>query len=365
MSAPITNTNAISEDRAVEALLGQIDDDFEIPLGGVEEETAPEDPGDVEIETDEVETDEAEEPAEEVETEEPADTVEPDDGEQPTAIELETFEDLAAATEIPVEDLGKLRFKFKAAGQDYDLPVSEIVAGFQERADSTKKRQEAAEVRRRYEQQEQERAQHFMQTHGELARQMEVLGQLKTAELNSEEMKHLEQVDPARAVLRKERIRQDLADLERVVHENSAQYQQHQQRVLADYYARETEALKEHIPDWGAENVNRVATVMRDYGFSDQEIVGTGDHRTLRFLNDFAALKAENAALKKQTESTKTAAKKVVEKVKATPKKVPKGKAPPSKAVKISAARARAFKQLKSTGRPEDAVGLLSGLIPD
>lgn len=359
-----------TEDQAASDFAGLLNDDFEIPHNAgpptpveepkppaapeEEEPETPDEPAEAEVEETEAETDEPE-------AEEP--TEPEDDQQQPTAIEVHTLSDLAENLEMSADDLLALRHEFKASGETFDLPVRDIVKMAQEGVDATKKRQEAAEVRRTYEQREAERAQAREAEHRELAQQFAALKRLKAAQLESDEMRQLEEMDPARAVLRQRDIQRELAEVDQAIMANAQHYEQQRQQAQQEYLQREFEALQQAVPDWGKDAAIQVATVLRDYGFRDEEIGQASDHRFVKMVHELATLKAKLPTLEQQAAKTKEAAAAAAKKVKKSPVKLPKGKAPASEAVKLSAARARQFKKFKASGSPEDAAPLLASLI--
>ena len=122
--------------------------------------------------------------------------------------------------------------------------------------------------------------------------------------------------------------------------------------LLNAYMAREREALYKAWPEAKSpETAKKVAeTLKRDYGFTDQEIAATLDHRMFLVVRDAMAFRASKA---KEAEAVKV--------VRKLPKLV-KGAARSTTDSK-AAGRSQAMARLAETGSIHDAVKAIEGLI--
>lgn len=122
--------------------------------------------------------------------------------------------------------------------------------------------------------------------------------------------------------------------------------------LLNAYMAREREALYKAWPEAKSpETAKQVAeTLKRDYGFTDQEIAATSDHRMFLVVRDAMAFRASKA---KEAEAVKV--------VRKLPKLV-KGAARSTTDSK-AAGRSQAMARLAETGSIHDAVKAIEGLI--
>jgi hypothetical protein len=122
--------------------------------------------------------------------------------------------------------------------------------------------------------------------------------------------------------------------------------------LLNAYMAREREALYKAWPEAKSPEVAKqvAETLKRDYGFTDQEIAATSDHRMFLVVRDAMAFRASKA---KEAEAVKV--------VRKLPKLV-KGAARSTTDSK-AAGRSQAMARLAETGSIHDAVKAIEGLI--
>lgn len=133
--------------------------------------------------------------------------------------------------------------------------------------------------------------------------------------------------------------------------EKAKQEEQHK-LLLSTYLAREREALHKAWPELKSPEVAKkvTETLKRDYGFTDQEIAGTSDHRMFLVIRDAMEFRASKA---KEAEAVKV--------VRKLPKLV-KGAARSTTDSKAGG-RSQAMARLAETGSIHDAVKAVDGLI--
>lgn len=133
--------------------------------------------------------------------------------------------------------------------------------------------------------------------------------------------------------------------------EKAKQEEQHK-LLLSTYLAREREALHKAWPELKSPEVAKkvTETLKRDYGFTDQEIAGTSDHRMFLVIRDAMEFRASKA---KEAEAVKV--------VRKLPKLV-KGAARSTTDTK-AAGRSSAMAKLAETGSIHDAVKAVKGLL--
>lgn len=294
----------------------------------VEEETTEED----EVETEEV-SEEEEAPEEVEETEEP---------------------DVEEEEEVTTDS-----YTIKVDGEEYEVNLEELKAGYQRQSDYTRKSQAIAEQRKQNESVQEERIK-LEQERQMYANGLEMLREQQDAKLTAfdeVDWNTLKEEDPYAYMIKKDEYRdaQDkIANAEQqqqIVHQQQAQSQM---AARSAYVQNEYAKLVEALPEWASED-STVKTDVRDYaskaGFLPAEVEQLSDHRSVLIL-------------KKAMEFDRLT-KKVAPKKKAV-KKVPKVQKSGRGKVKAEAAsevdqkkRAR----LRKSGNTDDAASVFYDLL--
>lgn len=154
---------------------------------------------------------------------------------------------------------------------------------------------------------------------------------------------------------------QAIGKLQQLQQAQSAQQQQHQQKQqegLHQYIQREQQALFEKVPELRESPQKRqefyektILTTAREYGFRDEEVHNTYDHRLVLMMRDAAAYRAlqkQKPAVEKKTQN-------------AAPVVRPGKRVSASE--QKSQERADRMKRLRETGSADDAAALIADLI--
>lgn len=134
------------------------------------------------------------------------------------------------------------------------------------------------------------------------------LGKLKDAYQDQERTKSERATNEARSIARENelmaketQLRQMVKDVAHAIPpETAAKYEQQ----YKDYIQREQEAVFTSIPDWTdpavlATERRAIQKTLRGYGYGEAEIAGLHDHRLVKLIRDYTALKGRVDAIKK------------------------------------------------------------------
>ncbi|WP_240789122.1 hypothetical protein [Pseudomonas kribbensis] len=220
--------------------------------------------------------------------------------EPPTATEqeqgAEEHEEQAAKPEVEAEqeqeaeageqEQEQQTFTVKIDGKEVEVPLSELLNGYQRQSDYTKKTMEAAELRRTADAETQKAQQERFEYNSKLERmavQLEgVLEQQSQIDwpalLESDPMEYLkqQQLFQQRQALYQQNMqeRQQLAQ----------QFQNEQAQAHQSYLAKQQEDLLAKLPDWkddakAAAEKTAISKFLKEQGFGDEDISSIADHR--------------------------------------------------------------------------------------
>lgn len=184
------------------------------------------------------------------------------------------------------------RYKVKIQGEEKELPVSEIIKGYQLQSDYTKKTQQVAEERKAVEtereqlgRQREEFVQHAQTEMLMLQRQIEADQKVDwKALLEADPVGFLQQKEAAEA--RRNQYFQLRHQQEQVVNA----LQQEQQQRQAAYVNEQADVLRKELPDFfgdeakSAETSKQLREFMSSNGFSEDEIAGVTHARDVKLL---------------------------------------------------------------------------------
>ncbi len=321
-----------------------------------EEDETTEAGGDEEV-TDDADQEDPEAEAEDDESEDEADDDESEDDEDEDDSEDDDEED-----DQPSEIDPNAKVKVKVDGEEVEVTVDELKAGYSRTQDYTRKTQEAAEIRRSAEQEKSK----VLQQQQEWSNALDQLGQHLQAMQTSrseadwqklkqeDELAYYEERDKDRTV--KERLQAIKAEQQRVAQEQT-EYQQEQLKQQAQ---AEFQQLLNVVPEWQdqearTKDFSRINAYGQEVGYTPEELGAVIDHRAIRVLRDAAKYRELLAA------KEKTAAKKTPSKVRTKPLKpgTPSGKAP------SSVKRKKASQRLAKEHTVEAAAGVFEHLFDD
>ena len=275
---------------------------------------------------------------------------------------INTLAELAEALEMPIEDLqANLTHRFRAAGEEVEVNLGELVAGYQKDADYRRQTSELAETRRKVEMDYSAKMQEFEQQNVYTAHMMNIMEKMLGDELNSEKLTVLRNSDPAEWAAQREEIGRRIGAIQQARQSAAQQYEKFRFDSLSALRERENTALLQRLPDFGADHKQLARSTLDSLGFAEQEISDIFDHRLIVGALELAALRAEVKQLREEKSKAKDAVKRVK-------KEVPKLQRPGKQRLKgrgqinrdnVSRLRKRAAK----SGTVEDAAAVIETMM--
>lgn len=271
--------------------------------------------------------------------------------------EVEAEDDSEEQEETETEEEEQPRYKVKAAGEEKEVTLDELVKGYQLGADYTKKTTEVAEQRKAVEAERQaiEEAKYARDTY---AQRLQAIEEFIVAQSPQEDLNSLKENDPigyavkvAELSERKEQLQAIRAEQYRI-----AQVQQSEQaRAMSDRVAQEASKLAQVLPEFSdptkGENLRKeIRTYGKALGFSEEELSSVYDSRHVVTLH--------KAMMYDKLQKSKPA---LTKKIADAPKMLKSGtaqtKASNSETVK------KQSQQLRNSGKVRDAAALFENLI--
>ena len=249
------------------------------------------------------------------------------------------------------------RYKVKAAGEEKEVTLDELLQGYQYGADYTKKTQELAEHRKALEAEAKAivEAQQVRETYAQRLKSVEEF--LSSTTESSEDLASLKENDPigyamkvAENTEKKEQLAQVRAEQQRIAQEQQVE----QRQRMAQYVQQEAQKLSQVLPEFsdpvkGEQLRNEIRNYGKSIGFSDQELASVYDSRHVQVLNK---ARLYDLIQKSKPEVTKKVAK--------APKMVKPG-------TKVNESNRDVNKKqrnrLKQTGKVRDAAALFENFI--
>ena len=221
----------------------------------------------------------------------------PDSFEEEQELEAEFTDDSVTDEEIDDEfdneqsESGEA-FTAQVDGQEINVPLDELISGYQRQSSFSKKSQELAEQRDTFHTEQQTLRQTYHQYNevlSQLQQQMEAANQPTNLDWDA-----LERQDPVQWLKLKELERQRASEIQAVSAERQrmqAVMQQEQSQKLQEHLAVQQSLMLEKIPEWAdsdvqAEEQRKLVEFGKAIGFSDQELDTLYDHRALIVLRD-------------------------------------------------------------------------------
>lgn len=304
-----------------------------------------------------------------------------DSNEQPETVEAEQedsadYEEAAEATEDEVVDADDVevedddeseveeeeleepqRFKVKAAGEEKEVTLEELMQGYQLGADYTKKTQELAENRKAVEA-EARAILEAKQVRDTYAQRLQAIEQFLTqGQDSSEDLAAMKENDPigyavkvAELTEKKEQLAQVRAEQERIAQQQQADRQQEMARLVQQEATKLSQVLPEFSdPTKGEQLRSEIRNYGKSVGFNDQELSQVYDSRHVLMLH--------KAMMYDKLQKSKPA---VNKKVAQAPKMVKSG-------TKVTESnrdnRKKQMNKLKQTGKVRDAAALFENFI--
>lgn len=253
----------------------------------------------------------------------------------------------AEYSEETEEEAPKPKYKVKAAGEEIEVDEDELIKGYQQGVDYTKKSQALAEQRKAVEA-ERIHLEQVKQERQAYAQKLQALDSFLTQQNKGVDLDVLKETDPigyAVAVAEQNQREKQLAVVRQEQQRIAQQQQAEQQASLQNHLRQESEKLVSLIPELATPQGDAVRKQIRDYaksvGWTDQELSSVYDSRAVVSL--YKAMKYEQLQ-KSKPEVTK--------KLQSAPKMLKSGtSAPPTK----SSQDKQVMQRLRETGKVTDA----------
>lgn len=245
------------------------------------------------------------------------------------------------------EEQPKPRYKVKASGEEVEVELDELIKGYQQGADYTKKSQALAEQRKAIEA-ERQHLEYVKQERQAYAQKLQALDSFLSQQNQGVNLDVLKETDPigyAVAVAEQSQREKQLAVVRNEQQRLAQQQQSEQQASLQNHLRQESEKLTSLIPELATPQGDAVRKQIRDYaksiGWTDQELSQLYDSR--------AVVTLYNGMKYQQLQKSKP---EVNKKLQAAPKMMRSGtSAPPVK----SSGDKQAMQRLRETGKVTDA----------
>ena len=241
----------------------------------------------------------------------------------------------------------KPRYKVKASGEEVEVELDELIKGYQQGADYTKKSQALAEQRKAIEA-ERGHLEQVKQERQAYAQKLQALDSFLTQQHQGVDLEVLKETDPigyAVAVAEQSQREKQLAVVRNEQQRIAQQQQAEQQSQLQAHLRSESEKLVSLIPELATPQGDAVRKQIRDYaksvGWSDQELSSVYDSRAVQTL--YKAMKYEQLQ-KSKPELNK--------KLQSAPKMMRSGTSVPQAK---SSQDKQAMQRLRETGKVADA----------
>jgi hypothetical protein len=240
-------------------------------------------------------------------------------------------------------------FKVKAAGEEREVTLEQLIEGYQLGQDYTKKTQKLSEDKRAVEA-ERTKIAEANQLRDQYAQRLKMMESFLSQQNQGENLEALKEVDPigyAVKVAEQAQREKQLAVLQQEQQRIAQQQQAEQSERLQSHLAEESQKLTTAIPGYGnPKEGDQIRKDIREYaksiGWSDQELAGLYDSRAVLSLYHgmkYAKLQGSKPSITK--------------KVEAAPKMMKAGTSNPRNSA--SEQQKNTMAQLKRTGKVRDA----------
>jgi len=275
------------------------------------------------------------------------DSEEAEQGQSEGQPEYQQETDEVEYSEEESEEQPKQRYKVKASGEEVEVELDELIKGYQQGTDYTKKSQALAEQRKAIEA-ERGHLEQVKQERQAYAQKLQALDSFLTQQNRGVDLDVLKETDPigyAVAVAEQSQREKQLAVVRNEQQRIAQQQQAEQQTQLQNHLRQESEKLVSLIPELATPQGDAVRKQIRDYaksvGWSDQELSSVYDSRAVHTL--YKAMKYEQLQ-KSKPELNK--------KLQSAPKMMRSGSSAP---VTRNSQDKQVMQRLRETGKVADA----------
>lgn len=249
------------------------------------------------------------------------------------------------------------KFRVKAAGEEREVTLDELIKSYQLGTDYTKKSQAVAEERKAVEA-ERQAVQEAKAMRDQYAQRLEIIESMLNQPQEAENLDYLKETDPigyavkvAEMSQKEKQLSQVRAERERIMQQQEYDRQQQMRQTIA----AESEKLVAVIPEFAdadkGETIRKdIRTFGKQMGFSDEELANVFDSRAVLTL--YKAMQYDKLQLSKPA---------VNKRVQEAPKAIKPGASKPrdSNSEELKKLKARA----KSSGRVSDAASVFERFL--
>lgn len=274
----------------------------------------------------------------------PAEQPEPQPEEQELAVSESESEEVQEEAQEEEQ-----RFVVKAAGEEREVTLQELIEGYQKGTDYHKKTNALAEQRKAVEA-EKAAVEQAKQARDAYAERLKVMDQFLSQQMQGEDIESLKETDPiayavkvAEMTRQEKQLQQLRAEQQRIAREQQAEQEVHMERRIAEEAQKVASAIPDYAdPKKGEKVRSDLRAFAKSIGYSDAELASATDSR--------AVVTLWMAAQYQKLQQSKPG---VTKKVTEAPKLLKPGTAT-GKTIQSEAAK-QDFARLKKTGSRQDA----------
>jgi hypothetical protein len=217
------------------------------------------------------------------------------DGQSDSQLEANDSDAESYDSEVEQEDDGDEQeqpvYRVKAAGEEREVTLDELIKSYQLGTDYTKKSQAVAEERKAVEA-ERQAIQEAKALRDQYAQRLEVMEKMLQPQDESENLSYLKETDPigysvrvAEMVERDKQLNAVRAERERIAQQQEHDRQQNLQRYVAEESQKLVAAVPEFADPTKGESLRKnIREFGKSLGFSDQELASVYDSRAVLTL---------------------------------------------------------------------------------
>lgn len=209
--------------------------------------------------------------------------------------ESDESEDYSDDAEVEQEDsdeeVEQPKYRVKAAGEEREVTLDELIKGYQLGTDYTKKSQTVAEERKAVEA-ERQRIEEAKVLRDQYAQRLQLIEQMLNQQPETENLDYLKENDPigyavkvAELSQREKQLNQVRAERERIMQQQMIEQQQTLQQKVAEEAQKLASVLPEFVdPQKGDVVRKEIRSYGKQLGFSDDELANVYDSRAVLTL---------------------------------------------------------------------------------
>jgi len=184
-------------------------------------------------------------------------------------------------------------YKVKVAGQEFDVTLDELRAGYSRDADYRRKTEELSSERKNFQAEAEKQRQDYSQKLNELNQVVALAQQQLNSEFADVDLEKLYEVDPTEAA----RIEHKMKKKQEKLIESMQKVKSEQSKQFENIVSEQQKLLVSKLPEFSDPNKaseikSNMRSYLQSYGFKDQEIGQIFDHRIVMLVND--AMKYRN-----------------------------------------------------------------------